>query len=63
MNEISLNLEMQQAIVISPENIKTLEEIYGATTDACKNRIINEILRGEFDKVKWSKKGRGHYNE
>lgn len=41
----------QQGIVISPVNLQALERVYGARTDACRNRIINDILKDTIKKI------------
>lgn len=32
-------------IVIDADNIESLERLYGATTEQCKNKIINDMIR------------------
>lgn len=41
----------QQGIVISPANLQALERVYGARTNACRNRIINDILKNAIKKI------------
>lgn len=41
----------QQGIVISPANLQALERIFGARTNACRNRIINDILKDTIKKI------------
>lgn len=41
----------QQGIVISPANLQSLETIYGAYTDACRSRIINDLIRDAINKI------------
>lgn len=42
---VEVNPGIPQYINIAPDNMKSLEEVYGAKTDACRNRIINDLIR------------------
>lgn len=49
-----------QSIVIDPDNMESLQEIYGAVTDACKNRVINDMIRDTVIKVKKNSKNKSN---
>ena len=41
----------QQGIIITPDNLQALERVFGARTNACRNRIINDILKDTIKKI------------
>ena len=51
---VEVNPGTPQSIVIEPDNMESLQEVYGAVTDACRNRVINDMIRDTVIKVKKS---------
>ncbi len=51
---VEVNPGTPQSIVIDPDNMESLQEVYGAVTDACRNRVINDMIRDTVIKVKKS---------
>lgn len=52
MDKQDANSDLKRSIVIDPDNIKNLQEVYGAVTDACRNKIVNDIVRNAIIRVK-----------
>lgn len=51
-NLVDLNqTNEQQGIIITPANLQALERVFGARTNACRNRIINDILKDTIKKI------------
>lgn len=40
----------QTKITIDPDNMKILDEIWGEKTDACKHRVVNDLIREAVNK-------------
>lgn len=55
---IEVNPGTPQSIVIDPDNMESLQEVYGAVTDACRNRVINDMIRDTIIKVKKNSKNK-----
>ena len=53
---VEVNPGTPQSIVIDPDNMESLQEVYGAITDACRNRVINDMIRDTVIKVKKNNK-------
>lgn len=49
-----------QSIVIDPDNMESLQEVYGAVTDACRNTVINDMIRDTVIKVKKNNKNKSN---
>lgn len=43
--------DRQHVITIFPANMRRLEDVYGARTDRCKAKIINDILQRGLDEI------------
>lgn len=39
-------------ILINAENMKNLYDLYGDMTDACRNRVINDLIKDEVVRCK-----------
>ena len=53
---VEVNPGTPQSIVIDPDNMESLQEVYGAITDACRNRVINDMIRDTVIKAKKNNK-------
>lgn len=40
--------------------MESLQEVYGAVTDACRNRVINDMIRDTVIKVKKNSKNKSN---
>lgn len=57
---VEVNPGTLQSIVIDPDNMESLQEVYGAVTDACRNRVINDMIRDTVIKVKKNSKNKSN---
>lgn len=49
---VEVNPGIQQNIIIDSDNMENLEKLYGATTNQCKNTLINDMMRDCILKTK-----------
>lgn len=48
---VEVNPGTQQNIIIDADNMESLQEVYGAMTDACINRVINDMIRDTTNNI------------